>query len=48
MGSHENIIGITWRVFLLTWTVVKRVSNDTLQAATVIALTQESRQKRFT
>ena len=39
MGSHENIIGITWRVFLLTWTIVKRVSNHSLQATTVIALT---------
>ena len=48
MGTHENIIGITWRVFLLTWTIVKRVSNHSLQATTVIALTQESCQKRFT
>ena len=48
MGTHENVVGITRCVFLLTWTVVKRVSNDTFQAATVIALTQKSRQKRFT
>ena len=48
MGTYENIIGITWRMFLLTRTIVKRVSNDTFQATTVIALTQESCQKRFT